>query len=91
MVPQAMDVLLTDQRLRDGLGEDYVLTVEAFLVDKVGYRVRHVVTHGNVVNAGYFGPEMTEILIYLLLQLANYRLRRAGSENDSGGQNGEVE
>lgn len=86
MVPQSMDVLLKNQRLRDGLGEDYVLTVEAFLIDEVGYRVRHVVTHGNVVNAGYFGTEMTEILIYLLLQLTNYRLRRAGSEDDSKGQ-----
>lgn len=77
MMLRTMDVLLADQRLRDGLGEDFTLTLEAFLTDEVGLRVRHVVTHGNVTNPGFFGPETTEILIYLLLQLSSYHLRSA--------------
>lgn len=84
MVPQTMDVLLKEPLLRRGLGEDLATTLEALLTDEVGQRIRHVVVHGNVTNAGFFGPELTEVLIYLLLQLASYRLRpgQAGGNPD---------
>lgn len=80
MVPQTMDVLLGDQRLRDGLGDDFTSTLQAFLTDEVGMRVRHVISHGNVSKAGYFAPGLTEILIYLILQLSSFRLSVADSQ-----------
>lgn len=91
LVSRSLDELLGDSRLRQRLGDDFVTMLEAVLTDPLGWRLRHRLSHGNMTNPHEFTRQTTEIALYILLQLANYRVvptdapATPGENNDQGG------
>lgn len=72
VVARALDELLTEKKLREGLGEDFATMIKAVLTDPLGWRIRHRMSHGNITNVAEFTRQQTEIVLYILLQLAKY-------------------
>ena len=50
--------MLADPEIERGLGEDFVLTLKAVLVDPVGRMVRHRVMDGVHLHPGHFQPRI---------------------------------
>jgi len=75
MTPQTLDTTLQHPRIRHGLGEDFIATLQALLTDDVGLMIRHRAMRGNYSNVSDFGQDKAEILIYLFLHLSRYEIQ----------------
>jgi hypothetical protein len=68
-----LDSLLTDEVLRDGLGEDFVYLLTIVLADKRGDNLRHDVAHG-LLSPKAFNEHRCSLLVLILLRISGLRL-----------------
>jgi hypothetical protein len=66
-----LEVILVEEKLRSALGEDIVTFLEWFLIDRLGFNLRHNVAHG-LLEYPYFSEVKNTLLIYALLLFTRF-------------------
>jgi len=70
-----LDVILSEEKIRAGLGEDIVTFLDWFLIDKLGFNLRHKVAH-SLLEYEHFRKDTNLLVIYTLLLFTRFSLKR---------------
>lgn len=70
-----LERILEEEKLRSGLGEDVVTFLEWFLIDKLGFNLRHDVAHG-LMKYKAFSQMLNVLLIYALLLFTRFSFKK---------------
>jgi hypothetical protein len=66
-----LEGILAEEKLRSALGEDIVTFLEWFLIDRLGFNLRHNVAHG-LLEYAHFSEVKNALLIYALLLFTRF-------------------
>jgi len=74
-----LEGILLEEKIRSALGEDLVTFLEWFLIDKLGFNLRHKVAHA-LMEYKYFNEIWNILLIYILLLFTRFSYKKGQKE-----------
>jgi len=74
-----LEGILLEEKIRSALGEDLVTFLEWFLIDKLGFNLRHKVAHA-LMEYKYFNEIWNILLIYILLLFTRFSYKKEQKE-----------
>jgi hypothetical protein len=80
-----LEGILSEEKIRSGLGEDMVTFLEWFLIDKLGFNLRHEVAHG-LMEYKNFSKILNVLLIYALLLFTRFSFKKEEQTTETKGE-----